>query len=234
MSIVRRVAHVVIVLALPPALILAPMYLFITPEFVRHEYALSGFPPSIRYTPEERIALSDAIIYYVRGYSTREQLEIVRGPDGQPALTEREIDHLTDVRVVMRGLFVANGVALALAVVATALLVPASHRGRLSTALRQGVYATGGLLGVILVAALIDFAAFFTVFHQIFFADGTWLFDLSDTLIQLYPLPLWVDAVWKMGGVIAAELVAVHLLAGYLRRTRPQKAQRRTGGVGDR
>ena len=33
---------------------------------------------------------------------------------------------------------------------------------------------------------------FFTRFHQVFFSEGSWLFFEDDTLIQLYPLPLWM------------------------------------------
>lgn len=219
MQVLRRIAHVAIVLAMPVAVILAPMYLFITPEYVRHEYSRPSFPPSFRFSPEERLAISDAILFYVRGASSREELEAVGTSDGEPALQEREIDHLADVRAVMGGLFIANGVALGVVAAAAAYLVPRRRRATLARGLRGGVYLTAGVLVVIVGASFLDFGVFFTAFHNVFFAEGTWLFDFGDTLIQLYPLPFWVNAVWKMGAVIAAELVAVYALAALAERS---------------
>jgi integral membrane protein (TIGR01906 family) len=57
----------------------------------------------------------------------------------------------------------------------------------------------GGWLTLALVVVLGGFAAvsfwqFFTVFHELFFSGGSWLFLYSDTLIRLFPLPFWQDA----------------------------------------
>jgi uncharacterized membrane protein len=47
------------------------------------------------------------------------------------------------------------------------------------------------------------FWQFFTDFHGLFFKGQSWLFPDSDTLIRLYPLKFWEDAV-LYNGVIAA------------------------------
>ena len=33
-----------------------------------------------------------------------------------------------------------------------------------------------------------------SIFHELFFSGGSWLFLYSDTLIRLFPLPFWQDA----------------------------------------
>jgi len=39
---------------------------------------------------------------------------------------------------------------------------------------------------------------FFAWFHSLFFEGDTWLFEYSDTLIRLFPIRFWQDAVIMM------------------------------------
>lgn len=216
MTILTRAAYLLLVLSLPAALVLAPMYLFITPGFIRHEYGLSGFPRSARFDDAERIEISDAILHYVRGRITREQLAAVETAEGEPALNGREVDHLVDVRVVMDRLFIVQGLATLAALGAAAFLAFSGRFYGLAAGLRHGVVLTGGLIVAVVGFSLLDFNAFFTAFHNLFFPPGTWTFEFTDTLIQLYPLPLWMDAVWKIGVVVALLLAAVYALGVWL------------------
>ena len=52
------------------------------------------------------------------------------------------------------------------------------------------------------VLAALSWQQFFTEFHRIFFANGTWTFSLEDTLIRLFPGQFWVDA-----GIVIGALV---------------------------
>ena len=54
-----------------------------------------------------------------------------------------------------------------------------------------------------------------------FFTSDSWLFYYEDTLIQLYPLPLWQGAVVHLGVVILAELVILYLVAWLINRRAP-------------
>ena len=60
--------------------------------------------------------------------------------------------------------------------------------------LRRGGWLTLGLVVVLGGFAAISFWQFFTIFHELFFSGGSWLFLYSDTLIRLFPLPFWQDA----------------------------------------
>ncbi|MHB0858668.1 MAG: lipoprotein intramolecular transacylase Lit [Anaerolineae bacterium] len=212
-------ARVVLITALPIVLLLSPLYLFVTPAFVHHEYALSSFPPSARFTTAERIRLSDTILNYLRNHASLEEMATMRTDSGEIALREDEVQHLVDVRVVMDAFFVAHGIALVLALMALVVLWRPSGRDLLPMALRQGVWLAGGLIVFIVLASIIDFDVFFSRFHQLFFTAESWIFYESDTLIQLYPLPLWIDAVWKIGGVVLLELGLVLGAARLLERS---------------
>ena len=50
--------------------------------------------------------------------------------------------------------------------------------------------------------AVLGWQQFFTEFHRLFFASGSWTFALEDTLIRLFPGQFWIDA-----GIVIAGLV---------------------------
>ena len=60
------------------------------------------------------------------------------------------------------------------------------------------------LIILIGIGILTGFDAFFEGFHHIFFTGDSWLFYDSDSLIRLFPEPLWVN-----GFGLAAALTAV-------------------------
>jgi integral membrane protein (TIGR01906 family) len=129
----------------------------------------------------------------------------VRTEQGERALRDAEIQHLVDVKGVLDGLFLAHGVALVVGFIMAGVLVWRTCPSVLTGALKRGVWFAGGIIALVLVSSLVDFDVFFTRFHQVFFSPGTWVFYARDTLIQLYPLPFWIDVVWKLGVVILAE-----------------------------
>lgn len=196
-------------ICIPVLLLVSPLHLFATPGFVHHEYARPAFPPAERFGSQERMRLSDTIVRYIRGWETLEELRALRTDRGEPALNEREVQHLVDVRLVMDAFFFAYWIALAI-FLAGALGLWLGQREMLAIAIRQGLWITGGLIALVLVSSFIDFDVFFTRFHQMFFSEGTWLFYETDTLIQLYPLPLWIDVVWKIGGIVLAEAALLY------------------------
>ncbi|NLG51483.1 MAG: TIGR01906 family membrane protein [Chloroflexi bacterium] len=213
------ISRTVLVLAMPLVLLFSPLYLFATPGFVRHEYSLRDFPPSERFAPEERLRISDTILHYLRNKATLADMSEETTDSGEIALLPSEVQHLVDVKVVMDGIFAAHAVAVGLGLVAALLLWFSPRRHWLPTALRQGVWLMGGIIAFILVFSFIDFDVFFTRFHQIFFQPGTWVFYETDTLIQLYPLPFWMDAVWKIGVTTLVLSGLVYLLAHLLDRS---------------
>ena len=206
-------ARIVLVVAIPIVLLFSPLYALATSGFVQHEYSSGGFPTSDRFTDGERARLSDTIVRYLRGRESLEEMASMRTDGGEVALRDKEVEHLVDVKMVMDALFLAHGVALVLAAVCAWLLRFSPDPRSLSSCLRQGVWVTGGLVLLVLMTSFIDFDTFFTRFHQVFFSPDSWLFYETDTLIQLYPLPFWIDTVRKIGAFILVEMGAVYLIS---------------------
>ena len=187
-------AHLALVLSVPILVIVTPLLVFITPGISRYEYSRPGFPPSERFNPVERLRMS-----------------AVKTDAGEVALKPDEVQHLVDVKGVVDGFFRAYNIALLLAPLSAILLWNAGRRREICTCLRQGVWIVAGLGLLVLVSSLIDFDMFFTRFHQVFFKPGTWVFYEEDTLIQLYPLPFWIDIVWKLAVAILAGSAIVYV-----------------------
>ncbi len=205
-------------LSVPIILAVSPLYGFIRPGYVEAQYRRPAFPPSWRFSPEERARLSRPILLYLQGRATVEEMAGMRTDSGQVALLPEEVQHLVDVRRVVDGFFLAHRAACAIAIVAGALLWVLGAKRAFFRALRAGAGAMLGLILLILLSALVDFNTFFTRFHQVFFREGSWIFAEEDTLIQLYPLPFWVDTVTRLVLAILAEALILLILAWWLER----------------
>lgn len=129
--------------------------------------------------------------------------------EGREAFDDRAVAHLIDVREVI---LPARTLALALALLGAAwaglrIRTPEGRR-RLKAAVASATVVLGAGAMVALVVGAVDFDAFFTWFHGLFFADGTWLFPPDALLIQLFPLPFWVT----MGALWAGLTIVIALL----------------------
>ncbi|MCI0582268.1 MAG: DUF1461 domain-containing protein [Chloroflexi bacterium] len=185
---------------------------FLSSGWVAFEQSRSGAAALTGYSTADLRTVTDAIL-----------ADLVVGPpdfdvelDGAPVLTATERSHMRDVRGVFSGFFLVAAVALAFLVAAFAY---ASRGGRsrrdVWRAVRRGALglavATIGA-GVI---ALVAFDAAFEVFHRLFFADGTYLFDpATSRLVQLFPFAFWSETSIAVGGVIVALAAGCAWFAG--------------------
>lgn len=198
--VMQRLIQVLIVLALPPTLVLVSVRLVMTEQFLQFEYNRPGFPEdNYGFSTEDRLEYGPfGVLYLVNNepITYLSDLEI----DGRPAFNARELKHMEDVQVVtirafqflmVTGAIVAGGAVL--------LARNRSSRPRLMLALRRGGQLTIGLMISGIVAVVVAWGFFFDSFHELFFADGTWQFRRSDTLIRLYPEQFWFDAALSIG-----------------------------------
>jgi integral membrane protein (TIGR01906 family) len=143
--------------------------------------------------------------------------------NGAPVLNEREREHMRDVRGVFAAFAALAGVA---AVALGALYVGARrahHPERWWSAVRAGAI---GLVVAILVGGVVTIFAFdaaFEVFHRLFFASGSYLFDpATDRLVQLFPFAFWSETTMALGAAIVALAAIVTAIAGPRRRPVPE------------
>lgn len=203
----------------PLALIGLALRVLLTPLFYTVEYNMPYFPPDpYGFTQADRLKWAAPSVEYLVNSADISFLGDLQFDDGTPIYNERELSHMHDVKVVVQGSlrvwYVVNVILLALAVFA-------QRGGWLPTYLdglrRGGWWMIGLALTLALIAGagiLLDpniFWAFFEWFHTLFFEGDSWLFYYSDTLIRLFPIRFWQDAVITMavialGGGLALAL----------------------------
>ncbi len=189
-----------------------------SPLFLQIEYNRPGFPEDYYgFTREDRLIYAPYALDYLINGELLTYLSDLTFPDGSPLYNERELEHMDDVQAVTRAAFLI-AILSGLAAFVIAIYLARAMRITLVRALRRGAVILLVILASIIVLVVANWDRFFTLFHQLFFADGTWVFLYSDTLIRLFPEQFWFDAAITIGGLSA--LVAVITLVITLRRAR--------------
>jgi integral membrane protein (TIGR01906 family) len=195
MKILSRILAWFITIFVPFALTFVGLRLLLTPAFPQVEYRTPGFPvDEFGFTLQDRLHWSTLSIDYLVNNADISYLGNLTFPDGSPLFNERELSHMHDVKQVVKPV-------LWIGYTIWFLIVGLGLWARLGgwwheylRGLRRGGWLTLGLVVVLGVFAGVSFWQFFTIFHELFFSGGSWLFLYSDTLIRLFPLPFWQDA----------------------------------------
>jgi len=208
-----------VALLVPLALIGMGLRVLLTPLFLRIEYNMPYFPPDeYGFTKEDRLKWAPYALNYLLNSADISYLGDLKFDDGTPLYNERELSHMADVKRVAQGALRVWYVSLGL----LALLGLWAWRADWMQAYRLGLMRGGWLMvGLAVVVGLIVvvgisinpnvFWNFFAGFHSLFFEGNSWLFLYSDTLIRLFPLRFWQDAILlaaiiTLGGGIALGL----------------------------
>ena len=128
-------------------------------------------------------------------------------PSGEPVLDAKERSHMRDVGGVVRGLLLADAIALALALLlGWRLRREPARRARAMLAAAAGIGVGALALGAFFALA---FDAAFAAFHAIFFAAGTWTFGPDSNLLRFFPEPLWYELALLAGATIVLSTLLV-------------------------
>lgn len=145
------------------------------------------------------------------------------GDDYKTTLTPDALSHLLDVRVVFLVTELAWVVVCITLLVLIVIAARSEGRRYLVCPLLIGGVVPLGIAGLLAMAVAIDFSAFFTWMHSLFFTEGTWTFPADSLLIRSLPFNFWVGCavVW---GAIMALLCSASILIGVLCAQRTQRA----------
>ena len=204
-----RIAAGIIIITMPLVLLLVNLYLLASPTFVKAEYSRPGFPASPGFTDGERLRYAEGTLTYLRSSQGIDALQKLEH-GGEPLYNVRELIHLADVKAVMYWAFLAFWVAFVLLLIAAIYLLSGPGLAeRLPVYVFRGCLALALLMATIAGAALFNFNGFFVFFHRVFFQGDSWLFQATDSLIRLFPLPFWVDAAVMWIVLAIAEMILV-------------------------
>ncbi len=199
-----------------------------TPNFYREEFEHYQVLDTMQYWMGDEMTMDDLCdvmhqtMVYLRG--DRENLIVETNINGGTTefYNENEKSHMADVR----DLFVLCLVVRALAIltclaIAGFLLVVAGPRGMLyylsSGFIRVSVVMLA-LVALIALAAVINFTKAFTVFHEIFFSQGNWMFDPRESrMINMLPEGFFSDCALRIASTFVGAMLALLAASGLTR-----------------
>lgn len=223
---ILSIARPLLLIAFPVLLVMLGVRLVMTPAFLHFEYTRPDFPPDFYgMTTEERLTYAPYALTYLVEVRPIEYLADLTFAEGGLLFNARELHHMRDVQTVTVAAFLVAAVLGLLALAAALLLLRAGHLHDLLVTLRRAALATLALIALIVVLAITGWEFFFVTFHRLFFADGTWVFEWSDTLIRLFPEQFWFDAALAIGS-ISVMLSVVTLILTSLALRRMARAER--------
>jgi integral membrane protein (TIGR01906 family) len=208
-----------IILAVPVVLVVGAVRLLSWPWFPTWEYRRPNFPDDeYGLSLAEREDLARRSVMFLNLPHDIERLEGLRLPDGSPAFTDRELEHMSDVKRVYDSITAVGLLALIVAISAGWALNRRGEVGSLWGGLSDGALLTLVGLGALGVLMLLSWNTFFTGLHQIFFESGTWRFQYSDTLIRLFPMRFWRDAGLIVVGIVSGTAFLIALIGRIMQR----------------
>ncbi|NUP73516.1 MAG: TIGR01906 family membrane protein [Sinomonas sp.] len=196
-----RVLQVLMAIFLPFLLLIAAVRVVATPAYLWLEYFRPGFPgDGYGFSADDRLTYGSYAVDYLSNFAGARYLGDLVQPSGSPLFTSSEVSHMADVKLVIMSAYGAGLVLLLFFVVS--YLVMRKRRGAFGRGLFAGAIVTFVLVVGLAVFAVLGWQQFFTEFHRLFFANGTWTFQLSDTLIRLFPSQFWMDAAIVIGVLV--------------------------------
>lgn len=189
-----------VTLTIPVILCTLSILVLLSPVFTNLEYRRPGFPEdSYGFSTDERLEFGNLTRRYLVTNQSLDDLRELQFEDGSPLYKERELIHLEDVKVVIRGLLRVFIAAVAVVIIGAYIAIANQGQEDFFQAIFRGGRLTTVVLLAVLFFTLISFHAMFTYFHLVFFEGDSWLFFTSDTLIRLFPIRFWQDVFLVFG-----------------------------------
>ena len=95
---------------------------------------------------------------------------------------------------------------------------PRGALGYLSRGFNRACLLILGLVAVIAFLAMIDFTRVFTVFHEIFFSQGNWMFDPRESrMINMLPEGFFSDCALRIASTFVGAMLAFLVASGVAR-----------------
>jgi integral membrane protein (TIGR01906 family) len=207
-----RVLQVLLAVFYPVILLVLAVRAVTSPMFLWVEYNRPGFPgDGYGFSTDDRMTYGSYAVDYLSNWSGPRYLGDLVDQSGERLFKDGEVSHMADVKAVILSTFGAGTLLILLGLVAV-IYLKRRHNGGVRRGLFAGSIVTLALIIGLGTLAVLGWEQFFTDFHRIFFANGTWTFTLQDTLIRLFPGQFWMDAGIVIGSlVLLASLVTLVL-----------------------
>ncbi|MGM7775241.1 TIGR01906 family membrane protein [Arthrobacter sp. KNU-44] len=220
-----RIFQVLLAAFYPVVLLVLAIRAVASPLFLWVEYYRPGFPgDGYGFNADDRMTYGSYALDYLSNWSGPRYLGELVNHNGEKLFKEGEVSHMADVKTVMLSAFGAGALMIIIGIIAMIYL-----RKRSTGGIRRGLFA-GSIVTLVLILGLgtlagLGWQQFFTDFHHIFFANGTWTFALDDTLIRLFPGQYWMDSGIAIGALVFITALLTLIFTWPTRRRRGLSAK---------
>ncbi|NWN87775.1 MAG: TIGR01906 family membrane protein [Micrococcaceae bacterium] len=225
---VAVVMQVALAILAPITILIFILRVVASPLLLWFEYNRPGFPADqYGMDTEQRRSYGSYGLDYLFNLAPPSYLGDLTFANGNPLFTQEEVAHMADVKQVITVTMIA-GIVMAVICIVLMILLSRMRKGAIARSLFAGAIWFTAALIILAVVALLGWEAFFAGFHQIFFADGTWTFYTTDTLIRLYPGQFWIDAAIWIAALTLVTMATIIICTAPTgrRRFRNEQAQR--------
>lgn len=185
----------VVTLLIPFFLVITSVRILLNPWYLQYQYTRPGFPQDdYGFTTEDRLNWGGISLDYLVNDQDISFLARQEVAPGMPLYNERELSHMLDVKNVVQTFLSVWWIVLVIVIAIGFWLWQRKQLSEFARAISRGSWLTIFIIVSIIIYLLINFDALFENFHALFFEGDSWLFNRTDTLLRLFPLPLWQDA----------------------------------------
>lgn len=220
-----RVMQVALAVFYPVILLVLAIRTVASPLFLWVEYYRPGFPgDGYGFNADDRLTYGSYAVDYLGNWAGPRYLGELVNRSGDELFKSGEVSHMADVKVVILSAFGGGALLILLSIIAIIYL-----RRRSTGGVRRGLFA-GSIISLVLIVGLgvlgvLGWQQFFTDFHRIFFANGTWTFAVDDTLIRLFPSQFWIDSAIVIAALVLLTALITLILTWPTRKRRGLKRE---------
>jgi integral membrane protein (TIGR01906 family) len=203
----ERLGIILVAIATPCVIVGLSVLVFLNPIWVGFEQDRSNVDQLTGYSTAQVHQVTGSILSDLIFGPPNFGVTVDGAPGAPHVLDDRERGHMADVRTVMGEL---GSAALLAAIVLVGLGLYSRGRRWFWWAASAGAKALG--VGVIVVGVVmtVAFDQIFELFHEVFFAPGTYLFNTSsEKLVQLFPDQFWSETSIALAIVVLVLAVVV-------------------------
>ena len=231
MHILRRIAVGLFIAAIPVFLIATSVrWVINAPILYSYGFDRYDIPSRTGIERPDLISAGRQIRDYFNNGEEYLVVSAVRyGVEAPSLYNSREVLHMKDVKLLVRGVYRAQEVTGVYLLAFAAVGLWLRRRAFLP---RLGLYAaaggalTIGLVALAELASVVGFSQVFLLFHQISFTNDLWQLDpRTDVLLMMFPQGFFLDAtMWIAGSTILGAVVLVAVSAILMGRERLRSA----------
>ncbi|MFN0096095.1 MAG: TIGR01906 family membrane protein [Dehalococcoidia bacterium] len=153
------------------------------------------------------------IIDYFEDEAATLRIRVTRAGEEEALFNQREVEHMVDVKRVMRFVFRLNEASLAFVLTYVAgvfLWARSGSMRRLAKEVLAAIALMAALAAAVGALALIGFEALWERFHEIVFTNDLWQLNArTDRLIQMFPEEFWQEMTLFLVAMTAVEVVVL-------------------------